>query len=415
MSTIELENRYTSGVYPKREVAIVRGEGALVWDEEGRWYIDCVGGHGVALVGHSNPAVAAAICRQASTLITCPEIFYSDVRAQFMQRLVELALVLPRPTNGETPPPQRDAGTSHPAAAGPGGLERVFLCNSGTEAVEAALKFARLSTGRPGVVATMRGFHGRTMGALSATWEPKYREPFEPLLPGFHHVPYNNLPALAEAVDETIGAVLLEVVQGEGGVNLGQPDYLLGARDLCVRRGALLIVDEVQTGLGRTGQLFACQHYGLEPDLLCLAKGIAGGVPMGAVLIGPRVGGFKPGVHGTTFGGNALACAAALATVQYIVDNDLPGQAAQKGAWALQRLSQIASPLVREVRGLGLIIGIELRQKVTPYLRLLMGEGVLALPAGQTVLRLLPPLVISEQELTMACAAIERVLTRHGD
>ena len=201
---------------------------------------------------------------------------------------------------------------------------------------------------------------------------------------------------------------------GRVDVNLGQPGYLLGAKALCDQKGALLIVDEVQTGLGRTGKFLACQHYGLVPDLVCLAKGIAGGVPMGAVLIGPRVGGLKPGVHGTTFGGNALACAAGLATLQYIVDHDLPGQAARKGVWALQRLSQISSPLIRNVRGLGLLLGVELRQKVTPYLRLLMDEGVLALPAGQTVLRLLPPLVISEQELSMACEAIERVLTRDG-
>ena len=384
MNTIELENRYTSGVYPKREVAIVRGEGARVWDEQGRSYIDCVAGHGVAIVGHCNPAVVDAICQQAHTLITCPEIFYNDVRARLMERLVQLA---------------------------PDGLQRVFLCNSGTEAVEAALKLALLSTGRSCVVATVRGFHGRTMGALSATWEPKYREPYEPLLPGFTHVPYNNLDALRSSVDDKTGAVLLEVVQGEGGVNPGSRDYLLGAKELCDQTGALLIVDEVQTGLGRTGKLFACEHHGLVPDLLCLAKGLAGGVPIGAVLMGPRVGNIQPGVHGTTFGGNSLAAAAALAALDYIVQNDLPGQSARKGAWAVERLKRIEARVIREVRGLGLMIGIELRQKATPYLRTLMDEGLLALPAGPTVVRLLPPLVITEQELAEACDTIERVLT----
>jgi acetylornithine/LysW-gamma-L-lysine aminotransferase len=385
VSIMDLEARYTSGVYPKRELAIVRGLGAQVWDEAGRAYIDCVGGHGVAIVGHCNPAVVEAIRQQAGRLITCPEIFYNDVRAQLLERLVAIA---------------------------PDGLGRAYLCNSGAEAIEAAIKFARLSTGRPGIVAAMRGFHGRTLGALSATWEPKYRDPFLPLVPGFSHVPYNKLEALEQAVDENTAAVLLEVVQGEGGVNLGQGDYLRGAQEICRRKGALLIIDEVQTGFGRTGKLFACQHYDLQPDLLALAKGIAGGLPMGAVLMGERIANINPGVHGSTFGGNPLTCAAALATIAYILEQDLPGQAARKGAWALERLRRIPARLIREVRGLGLMIGIELRQKVTPYLKALMDEGVLALPAGTTVLRLLPPLVITEEELAQACAAIERVLTR---
>ena len=256
----------------------------------------------------------------------------------------------------------------------------------------------------------MRGFHGRTMGALSATWEPDYREAFQPLVPGFSHVPYNKLEAMDQAVTDNTAAVLLEVVQGEGGVNLGDPaSTCVGVRELCDARGALLIVDEVQTGFGRTGALFACQHHRLRPDLLCLAKGIAGGVPMGAVLFGERVTNIKPGVHGSTFGGNPLACAAALAAIDYMLEQDLPGQAARKGrgpwsGWAPSRRAAI-----RQVRGLGLIIGIELRQRVTPYLRALMDEGVLALPAGRTVLRLLPPLVISDEDLARACDAVEKV------
>jgi len=384
LNYIDLENKYTSGVYPKRELVVVRGEGARVWDDAGRSYIDCMAGHGVAILGHCNPVVVEAICQQAHTLITCPETLYNDVRACLMERLVSLA---------------------------PPGLTRVFLCNSGTEAVEAALKLARLSTGRTEFVAAVRGFHGRTMGALSATWEPKYREPFEPLVPGFRHVPYNNLEALRAAVDKATAAVVLEVVQGEGGVNVGTVEYLQGAQETCSGSGALLILDEVQTGLGRTGKLFGCQHYGLQPDLLCLAKGLAGGVPMGAVLMGSRITNVQPGAHGTTFGGNPLACAAALATLDYIVQQDLPGQAARKGAWVLERLSQMPAKAMREVRGLGLMIGVELRQRVTPYLRALMDEGVLALPAGVNVLRLLPPLVITDEELAQACAAVEKVLS----
>lgn len=383
MNAIELETKYGSGLYSKRDVVLVRGEGARVWDDQGREYVDCVAGHGVAIVGHCNPAVVQAICQQAGTLITCSEVFYNDTRAKLLERLVSLA---------------------------PPSLERAFLCNSGTEAIEAALKLARLSTCRTKYVATMRGFHGRTMGALSATWEPEYREPYLPLVPGFSHVPYNKLDPLREAVTEETAAVLIEIVQGEGGVNPATAGYLQGVREICDQKGALLIVDEVQTGFGRTGKMFACEHYGLRPDLLCLAKGIAGGVPMGAVLFGPSVKNIKPGVHGSTFGGNPLACAAALAAINYIVDNDLPAQAARKGAWALQRLRRIESGQVRHVRGLGLMLGVELRQRVTPYLKALVGEGVLALPAGKTVLRLLPPLVISDGELARVCDSVERVL-----
>lgn len=383
MNIIELESRYTSGLYPKRELAIVRGQGARLWDEQGREYIDCMSGHGVAIVGHCNPVVVEAICKQANTLITCAEVFYNDVRARLLERLISIA---------------------------PQGLERAFLCNSGAEAIEAALKLARLSTGRPNIVAMMRSFHGRTFGALSATWEPEYREPFLPLVPGFSHVPYNRPDALRQAVDDHTAAVILEIVQGEGGVNVGSAEFFQVARQVCDEKGALLIVDEVQTGFGRTGKLFACQHYDLRPDLMCLAKGIAGGVPMGAVLFGPKVINIKAGAHGSTFGGNPLACAAALAAIDYIISQDLPSQAAHKGSWALERLRHIQAPLIRQVRGLGLMIGIELRQRVTPYLRALMEEGVLALPAGKNVLRLLPPLVISAEELATACDAIERVL-----
>ena len=216
---------------------------------------------------------------------------------------------------------------------------------------------------------------------------------------------------LRQAVDENTGAVLLEAVQGEGGVIPANPEYLRGVRELCDEKGALLILDEVQTGFGRTGRLFACQHYGVRPDLMCLAKAMAGGVPMGAVLIGTNVHNIKPGVHGTTFGGNPLACAAALAAINYIVDHDLPGEAERKGEWLRERLAAIDARVIRQVRGMGLMIGIELRQRVTPYLMALMERGILALPAGSTVLRLLPPLVISYDELGVVSNAIKEVLT----
>jgi len=379
---IALEERHTSGVYAKIPLRVVRGAGARVWDAQGREYVDCAAGHGVAIVGHCHPQVVAAVREQAEQLIICSEMFYHAHRAALQAELVAL---MP-------------------------GMERVFLCNSGTEAVEAAVKFARLATGRPGVVAARNGFHGRTMGALSATWRPEYRRPFEPLVPGFTHVPYNDPAALEEAVGSDTAAVILEVVQGEGGVRPGDGAYLRRAQELCRERGALFIVDEVQTGMGRTGRMLACDHHGLQPDLLCLGKGIAGGLPMGAVLIGPRVGKLPPSVHGSTFGGNPLACAAALATLRVIREESLPERAAELGAFFLSRLRGISSPLVREVRGLGLMVGVELRRRVRPYLAALMERGVLALRAGPTVLRFLPPLVISPDDLERVAQAVEEVL-----
>ncbi len=382
MDIIETESRHTSGVYAKQPLAIVRGQGATLWDAGGHAYIDCTSGHGVANLGHAHPRVAAAIAAQAATLITLFETFPNDQRAALMEKLTSF-----------TP-----------------GLERVFFCNSGTESVEAAIKFARLSTGRAGVVAAMRGFHGRTLGALSATWNKKYRAAFEPLVPGFTHVPYNNVEALDRAVTDGTAAVILEAVQGEGGVYPASEDYLPAARRICTERGALLIVDEVQTGFGRTGKFFAYQHFGVTPDLLCCAKSLAGGLPMGAVLIGGAVQNLTPGMHSSTFGGNPLACAASLAVLSVIEEERLPEQAAEKGAYLMQRLQAISSPNVREVRGMGLMIGIELKQKAAPYLKALQERGILALNAGMSVIRLLPPLVISYDQLDCVATALAEVL-----
>jgi acetylornithine/LysW-gamma-L-lysine aminotransferase len=379
------ESLHSSGVYTKRPLTIVRGQGARLWDSAGNVYIDCVGGQGAGNLGHAHPEVAAAIAAQAATLISVPEMFYNDRRAQLMHKLLSIA---------------------------PGGMERVFFCNSGAEANEAAFKFARLQTGRRGIVGAVRGFHGRTMGALSLTYEKKYREPFEPLVPDFSHVPYNDLAALEAAVNDQTAAVCLEVIQGEGGVRPGSAEFLQGAQRLCRERGALLIIDEVQTGFGRTGAMFASEHHGLAPDLLCLAKSIAGGVPMGAVLLGPRVGAIPPAVHGSTFGGNALAMAASLAAIAALETDHLVDRAAELGTWFIERLRQIKSPLIREVRGRGLMVGVELKQKSAPYLQALMNQQhVLALPAGMTVMRFLPPLVIDQADLAAAADAVEAVLS----
>jgi len=379
---LEKESLYTSGVYGKRKVAIVRGSGAHLWDADGREYIDCVGGQGAANIGHSNPVIAEAIYKQAQTLISCPEMFYNDQRALFEEKLCNLT-----------------------------GMSRVFLCNSGTEAIEAGIKFARLLTGRTEIIAAMRGFHGRTFGALSATWEKKYRTPFEPLVPGYKHIPYNDLEALKLAVTDQTAAVLLEVVQGEGGVNPGKTEFLQGAQEICRQNGTLFILDEVQTGFGRTGRMFAFQHDSLEPDILCVAKSIGGGIPMGAALLSHSMKDLQPQVHGSTFGGNPLASAASIAAIDFLQDNHLPEHSAELGEWFKSQLSTIQSPLIREVRGKGLMVGIELKQKVTPYLQKLMERGVMALPAGLTVMRFLPPLVITQPDLETVVSMVSDVLT----
>jgi acetylornithine/LysW-gamma-L-lysine aminotransferase len=379
---IEIENKYTSGTYAKQSLVIVRGQGALLFDADGKEYLDCSSGHGVANLGHAHPKIAEAIYKQANTLITLFESFPNDQRAMVMQKLTSLVA----------------------------GLDRVFLCNSGTESVEAAFKFARISTGRKNIVAAMRAFHGRTYGALSATYNKKYREGFEPLVPGFSHVAYNNIEALDKAVNEETAAVILEVVQGEGGVYPANVDYIQAARKLCDERGALLIVDEIQTGFGRTGKFFAIEHFGVTPDLLCCAKSLAGGVPMGAVLIGKNIKNLTPGVHGSTFGGNPLSCAAANAALDVIKEEDLAGQAEAKGKYLMDKLLEINSPNIREVRGLGLMVGIEMKQKVAPYIKALQEANIIALNAGMTVIRLLPPLVITYEQLDHLVDALTEVL-----
>ena len=381
MNLRESEQTYALDLFPRRNVSIVRGEGATLWDDTGRAYIDCIAGFGVANIGHANSEVAEAIAAQARTLVTCPSIFYNGVRARLMEKLVAI-----------TPP----------------GLDRVFLCNSGTESTEAALKFARHTTGRTNFVCSMRGFHGRTLGALSATF--KHRATFEPLVPGFSFVPLEKIETLREQVTDQTAGVLIELVQGEGGVRIASPEYLTAVRALCDERGTLLIVDEVQTGFCRTGKMFACDHYGLRPDILCLAKAIAGGVPMGAVVCGDKVQDTH-GIHGTTFGGNPLAAAAALAAIDFMERHDLAEQARRKGAHLRATLEPRLPAAVRELRQIGLMVGIELNQKAQPYLATLTERGVFALPAGPTVIRLLPPLVITDEQLDTVAETLIEVLS----
>jgi acetylornithine/LysW-gamma-L-lysine aminotransferase len=381
MSTQDIEQTYELAVYPRRDVVIVRGKGAKLYDENNREYIDCASNVGVSNIGHGHATVAKAVYEQYLTLGNCYSMFYNPVRAQLAQRLANLA---------------------------PEGLNKAFFCNSGAEATEAAIKFARASTGRPEIVAAMRGFHGKTMGALAATWGPEYQKPFKPLMPGMKHVPFNNSEKLEAAIGESTAAAILEVVQGEGGVRVGGAEYFKKVRSLCDTNGALLIIDEVQTGFGRTGTMFASEQFE-APDMLCLAKSLAGGIPMGAVLCNERIK-VPLKSHTSTFGGNPVACAAALASIDVIEQEGLLERAKTLGAYFLEELNRIESGRIREARGLGLMIGLELKEKAGPYVQKLMENGVIALLAGATVIRLLPPLVISREEIDTVVDQLKRVL-----
>ena len=363
---------------------IVRGEGAQLFDSAGRAFIDLGATHGVGNLGANPPDVVRAVEHQMRELVYLGSGYANPVRTAFLERLLSLL---------------------------PSSFGSVFLSNSGTEAVEAAIKVARSVTGRSKVVAAMRGFHGRTMGSLSATWRREFREPFEPLLPGFVHVPYNDVAALEAAVDASTALVLLEPVQGEGGVHVASEAYLRAARAACDRSGAMLAFDEVQCGLGRTGRLFAFERWGVVPDLLLLAKSLAGGLPVGATVVARE---FVPrfrGSHHSTFGGSPLVCAAGLAALEQLVRDRLPERADRLGSSALARLRSLPPARVREVRGLGLMIGVEFREKVGPILAALESKGFLAIPAGATVLRLLPPLVITDAQWDAGLSAIEEVVT----
>jgi len=377
-----LEHDYGILLQAKRDLEAVRGKGACLYDESGREYLDFAAGIAVASLGHCHPKLVAAIQQQAETLITCPNIMYNDVRSLLLKKLVEVT---------------------------PAKLTRAYLCNSGAESIEAALKFARLHTGRTNFVSAMRGFHGRTMGAVSATYTPKYREAFQPLIPGFDYVPYNKIDKLDAVVNDNTAAVLLELVQGEGGVNPIQAEYITAVRKICSERGVLLIIDEIQTGFCRTGKFFACEHFDLQPDILCVAKAMGAGVPIGATLISDAIK-IEPGLHGTTFGGNPLACAAALAAIDVYQSDNLAQRAAELGAYFEAELKIEDLSQVRALRRMGLMIGIELKQKVQDTLAQLLDAGIIALPAGPNVIRMLPPLIVEKAQIDRVVAVLRQLL-----
>ena len=383
---IEGENKLMANVFAKKHVVLTRGKGAIVWDVNGREYLDFTSSYGVALLGHSHPKVVEAVCTQAKKLISCHAGFYNDVRVEFLQKLTKIT---------------------------PKSLNKVFLSNSGAESVECAIKLARKFKGKPEIIAVMGAFHGKTMGALSATWDKKYREPFLPLVPEFKHVPPDNADKVREAITEKTAAILIEPIRGEGGVRVPPSGFLQSLREICDEKNILLMFDEVQTGFGRTGKMFGFEHWNVVPDVMCLAKPFAGGLPIGITVAKEEVmSSLKIGEHSTTFSGSPIVCAAGCAAIDAILEEKLVERAAVLGKYFRDRLEELHAKykVVKEVRGLGLMLGIELRYDVLNLITKALNDGVLVLDAGRTVIRFLPPLVIEKGQIDRAICVIDNAL-----
>ena len=382
------EDSHLATLYQRFPVNLARGKGARVWDTAGKEYIDCMGGYGVALVGHCNDRVVAAIKKQADTLITAHMSVYNDTRLQFMEKMATVA---------------------------PPGLTKMFFTNSGAESVEAALKFARKYTGKHGIIAMNGAYHGKTFGALSVTYNEKYRKSFMPLLEGIKFVPYSDPDKLEEAIDETMGTVIVEPIQGETGIIVPSDDLLPRIREICNRRNLVLVFDEIQSGLGRTGHMWAGQHWNTTPDIMCLAKGIAGGIPMGLVLAKQEVmDAMKLGEHSSTFGGSPIACAAGIATLEALTDDNLVGNAARMGSLFKEGLNRLKEKhkIIREVRGIGMMLGVELRFEVKDVLFDGIRNGLLMLYSGRNIIRLLPPLAMDEKTVSHAIDIMDEILRK---
>jgi acetylornithine/LysW-gamma-L-lysine aminotransferase len=384
--TILTEQNHMANVYAKRPVVIVKGRGDLLWDQDGKEYIDCTGSYGSCIVGYCHPRVVQAIKEQSEKLTSCHGFMYNDSRSDLLQKI---ARIVPR------------------------GLQKVFLSNSGAEAVECALKLARKFTGRKEIIAMMGAYHGKTFGALSATWDKKYRDPYLPLLPGIRHVPFGNIEKLEESINAETAAVIAEPIQGESGVRVPPEGFVKELREVCDEKNVLLILDEVQTGFGRTGALFAFEREGIVPDITCLAKGVAGGVPIGLTLSKNEImSSLKVGEHSTTYGGNPLACAAAAATIDVLEQENLPERARVEGEYFISKLNQLRDrhKIIREVRGRGLMIGVEARFEVLDVILGSLEKGILVLDAGRNVLRFLPPLVITRSHIDRTIEVLDEVI-----
>ncbi len=382
------EDDFMGNIYQRFPVTVERGLGAHVWDTNEKEYLDCMGGYGVALVGHCNPRVVKALKAQLEKIITVHSSLYNKTREEFLENLIKIA---------------------------PKGLTQVHLNNSGTEAVEAAIKFARKFTGKSGMIAMNGSYHGKSLGSLSLTFNPKYRKSFEPLVDKVSFSPFGDIEALRSAVNSETGFIIIEPIQGESGIHVAPDGFLQDVRKLCNEKGILLIFDEIQSGLGRTGKMWAGQHWDTTPDIMCLAKGIAGGVPMGATLVRPDIlASITKGEHSSTFGGNPLSCAAGIATIQALTQDGLIENAVKMGKKFRDGLESLKEKhkIIREIRGKGLMIGVEMKFEVKDILLDGIANGLLLLYSGRNILRLLPPLVISESDVTKALEILDRILEK---
>ena len=382
------EDQFMGNLYQRFPVTIEKGVGAHVWDIDGKEYIDCMGGYGVALVGHQNQRVNNAIKEQLDKIITVHSSLYNKTREEFLKMLIGLA---------------------------PKGLTQVHLNNSGAEAIEAAIKFARKFTGKKGMVAMKGSYHGKSFGALSLTFGPKYRKPFEPLVEKVSFASFGDIESLRSVIDDETAFVILEPIQGESGIIVAPEGFLQEVRKLCNEKGILLIFDEIQAGLGRTGRLWACDHWNTVPDILCLAKGIAGGVPMGVTLVRPDIlASMNKGEHSSTFGGNPLSCAAGIASLKALTEDGLIENSEKMGKIFREGLEKLKEKhtMIREIRGKGLMIGIEMKFEIKDILMGLIKEGILMLYSGRNILRILPPLVISEDDITKVLHVLDSILTK---
>jgi len=381
------EDQYLGNLYQRFPVTIEKGLGSHVWDTDNIDYIDCMGGYGVALVGHRNERVVNAIKSQIDKVITVHSSYYNKTREEFLQALIAVA---------------------------PPGLSQVHLNNSGSESIEAAIKFARKFTGKKKMVAMKGSYHGKSMGALSLTFNPKYRESFQPLVEKVSFSSYGDIDGLRTVVDKDTAFVILEPIQGESGIHVPPEGFIQDVRKLCDENDSLLVFDEIQSGLGRTGSMWASEHWKTIPDIMCLAKGIAGGVPMGVTLVRPDIlSVMKKGEHSSTFGGNPLACAAGTATLHALTQDGLIDNAKNMGQKLLNGLEDLKSKhkIIREVRGKGLMIGAELKFDVKDILMEGIKKGLLLLYSGRNILRLLPPLVISDEDVTKSLQILDVLLT----
>jgi acetylornithine aminotransferase len=383
---MERADNVIMNTYGRQPLVLVKGQGCRVWDDTGKEYLDFVAGLAVVNLGHAHPDIAQAAAAQLTQLVHVSNLYYTTPMVELAEDLVRLSFA-----------------------------DRVFFANSGAEVNEGAIKLARrysrerFGEGRHRIICTENSFHGRTFGALSATGQSKFWQGFDPLLPGFSFVPFNDLAALAQAVDDTVGAVLLEPIQGEGGVNLPSPDYFTGVRQLCDEKGLVLILDEIQTGLGRTGKLFAHEHFGITPDIMTLAKGLANGLPMGALLATAEVAGaFVPGAHASTFGGGPVVAVAAKTALELLSRPEFLAGVRERGAVLQEKLSDFKSrfPVIQVVRGLGLMWGLELAQEGAPVVAACRERGLLVNCTQGNVIRLLPPLVVTPRELEAALAIL---------